>query len=371
MQGTPLPTAKGVVLEFDMGGGKKAPSEARPAPGKHDKPWRKSAAAVKAEREKSAAILGSKGGVDHDAMRLVLGAQELLDTGRVEAAHVSALQAATTMLLQVATNARPPDEVAQARMALEAAASTASVGPTLTLLASGSGAGGVNKLQLLHEVAPRLWVGGWAALNNDCEVLRKHKVTHVLSVLSADQRRLPAWIQGHHYVRVDDSEEAAETLASHFESTTAFIEAARSNGGVVFVHCGAGISRAPTTACAYLIWKLRMRAADAISMVRKVRHNVRPNPGFVAQLKAWESKVLASPERVSDPGGPSDPSTPSTMSDASAAQSVSVPAASSARPSAMLAERKLDAKAAKSPVPGAGAHILPGARVSAPAAEIA
>ena len=47
-------------------------------------------------------------------------------------------------------------------------------------------------------------MGGWAALNNDCEALRSRKVTHVLSVHSAEnQRRLPSFILGHHYVRVD------------------------------------------------------------------------------------------------------------------------------------------------------------------------
>ena len=112
------------------------------------------------------------------------------------------------------------------------------------------GSSATSKLQLLHEAMPRLWVGGWAALNDECAALRQRKVTHVVSVLSADQRKLPPFIRGHLYVRVDDTEEAADTLAARFEEIVAFIEKARGGGGVVFVHCGAGISRAPTSTCA-------------------------------------------------------------------------------------------------------------------------
>ena len=85
----------------------------------------------------------------------------------------------------------------------------------------------------------------------------------------------------------------SDTLAANFEQIVDFIEAARSAGGVVFVHCGAGISRAPTSACAYVIWKLRVPAADAIKLARAARPCTRPNVGFVGALKAWEAKVLA------------------------------------------------------------------------------
>merc|ERR1712110_1159837 len=100
------------------------------------------------------------------------------------------------------------------------------------------------------------------------QALRQRRVTHVVSVVSAEQRRLPSFIKGHHYVCVDDKQDAAPVMSASFEGIVAFIEEARETGGVVFVHCGAGISRAPTATAAYLIWKLRISAADAIKMVR-------------------------------------------------------------------------------------------------------
>ena len=91
---------------------------------------------------------------------------------------------------------------------------------------------------------------------------------------------------------VDDREDAASVLAAAFPAICEFVDAARSAGGVVFVHCGAGISRAPTATCAYLIWKLRIGAAAALQLVRRARTCARPNPGFVRELKAWEQQLL-------------------------------------------------------------------------------
>lgn len=212
-----------VLLEFDMGGGGKArpPPRGSSAPGKHDKPWRKPAKDVKEERAKSSALLGgaASSGVDEAALRYMLAAQELVDASEQS---LPAVQAACTELLQLATNARPAAEVEASRAAVEAAAAEAGkaaelskrvarANAALAAAATPSASGG--KLQLLHEVIPRLWVGGWTALNNECLALKQRKVTHVVSVISSDRRQLPDWIQGHHYVRVDDSEEAANTLA--------------------------------------------------------------------------------------------------------------------------------------------------------------
>jgi hypothetical protein len=59
------------------------------------------------------------------------------------------------------------------------------------------------------QLLPGLWVGGWAALNNDCFVLKQKGITHVLSVHSqTSQRTLPPFIQGAMLVSVDDEDSA-------------------------------------------------------------------------------------------------------------------------------------------------------------------
>ena len=107
---------------------------------------------------------------------------------------------------------------------------------------------------LLPRGDARLWVGGWAALNDDCSALRQ-KVTHVVSVLSADKRQLPAFVEGHLYVRVDDTPEAADTLARPSVSP---LSRRRASGRRRLCALRRG-DAAPTSVCSYLIWKLGIR----------------------------------------------------------------------------------------------------------------
>merc|ERR1711860_433461 len=95
------------------------------------------------------------------------------------------------------------------------------------------------------------------ALNNNCAELCRRHVTHVVSVVSSEQRRLPDFIREHLHVQADDREDAAALLGARFPEICRFIEAARGEPcGCVYVHCGAGISRAPTVAASYVMWKL-------------------------------------------------------------------------------------------------------------------
>lgn len=119
-------------------------------------------------------------------------------------------------------------------------------------------------------------------------------MTHVVSVVSADKRQLPTFIKAHYHALVDDREEAAVEMAGHFERICSFVSRALQSGGTCYIHCGAGISRAPTAACAYLVYAHRLRAADALVLVRHGRPCARPNVGFVRALHDWEKLVRAS-----------------------------------------------------------------------------
>lgn len=239
------------------------------------------------------APLPDGGGVDLENLHLAMAAQELIDA-RGGDKH-GALQAAMRTLLQVSTNARPAKEVTTARDALLAAVAHDGLVEELSRLRIQDG----NKsrkarLAIMHLVLPRLWVGQFEALRDDGRMLRERNVTHVISVMSGDKAALPpGLVRGHLHVRVDDREHEAGVLAASFAEITRFIDGAIASGGVVFVHCGAGISRSVTAACAYIVWKYRLSAADAIGLVRKARPCASPNDGFVAALERWEAECRA------------------------------------------------------------------------------
>ena len=142
----------------------------------------------------------------------------------------------------------------------------------------------------VHEIVPGLYIGGWAALNNDARVLAKRRVTHILSVVSQPLGHAsPPFVKEHKVVLCDGREGC--DLRSHFDDIAAFIARARAGGHRCFVHCGAGISSAPTAVMAYLIAAQRLSYADARRLVVAGRPCARPNPGFVAQLQQYEAAV--------------------------------------------------------------------------------
>uniref|UniRef100_A0A1I7X3R8 protein-tyrosine-phosphatase n=1 Tax=Heterorhabditis bacteriophora TaxID=37862 RepID=A0A1I7X3R8_HETBA len=59
----------------------------------------------------------------------------------------------------------------------------------------------------------------------------------------------------------------------------------------ILVHCNAGISRSSTFVISYLM-KYQQRTLDeALGMVKAVRPVIRPNDGFMHQLKMFENKL--------------------------------------------------------------------------------
>ena len=97
-------------------------------------------------------------------------------------------------------------------------------------------------------------------------------------MISSDkQRSLPSFLTGLH-AQVDDVEDA--DLARIFPKVCEYIEAARQSGDSVYVHCGAGISRAPSTCTAYIMWKGQLSYEQAFAIVKRRRPQARPNAGF-------------------------------------------------------------------------------------------
>ena len=141
---------------------------------------------------------------------------------------------------------------------------------------------------LLHQVLDGLYCGGWAALNDDCAALKAKKIARVVSLVTADEpRKLGAFVTDHLHVVVKDDPRAL--LCAAFPAIVRFVERGRAAGERVYIHCGAGISRACAATCAYVMWKGRLNSAAAMKLVKGARPQARPNVGFLHQLRAWES----------------------------------------------------------------------------------
>jgi hypothetical protein len=170
-------------------------------------------------------------------------------------------------------------------------------------------------LSLKYAVAPRpwsslvvkgLWIGAWEARTEAKEL----GFTTVFSLLTGAERdsidypwQLPAGVVEHKY-EIDDV--AGAVLAPVLADALPKIHEVRARGGVALVHCGAGISRSPSVALAYLIKYLGIPYSDAHDRLVIARPVVCPKVGFVAQLRdlavdTVAMPVLAAPDAVPKP----------------------------------------------------------------------
>lgn len=93
-------------------------------------------------------------------------------------------------------------------------------------------------------------------------------------------------------IRIDSDDSPDYMLKKHFETVALHIHNEKEKGGKVFIHCVAGISRAPSLVLAYLMRYENMSLADAYKLVHNKRIFVRPNMGFWKQLIEYEEELI-------------------------------------------------------------------------------
>ena len=59
----------------------------------------------------------------------------------------------------------------------------------------------------------------------------------------------------------------------------------------MLVHCQRGVSRSASCVVAYVMQQQRIGVQEAVALVKNRRRIVRPNAGFMQQLKQWAAKL--------------------------------------------------------------------------------
>ena len=138
-------------------------------------------------------------------------------------------------------------------------------------------------------VIDRLYLGNMNSANNHA-LLRRLRVTHVLSVCP----RKPTPMARVTYLQVSVDDVPEERISKHFNRCTRFINHALAAGGVLLVHCYAGVSRSATVLIAYLMKMKQMTYPEALGCVYRSRPIVNPNIGFVLQLQDYSASLQRS-----------------------------------------------------------------------------
>ncbi|CAI9549701.1 unnamed protein product [Staurois parvus] len=149
------------------------------------------------------------------------------------------------------------------------------------------------------EILPFLYLGSaYHASRKD--MLDTLGITALINVSA----NCPNHFEGHYQYKsipVEDSHKA--DISSWFNEAIDFIDSVKNNGGRVFVHCQAGISRSATICLAYLMRTNRVKLDEAFEFVKQRRSIISPNFSFMGQLLQFESQVLA-PSCSAEAGSP-------------------------------------------------------------------
>lgn len=137
--------------------------------------------------------------------------------------------------------------------------------------------------QQMHRILDGIFLGSYHPAA-DRMLMKEKGITHVCCCINVT----PRFPSDFHYLTLAADDSPDFDMSQFFESSFDFIDGCAVGGGSVLVHCGAGISRAPTVVAAYLIRKLHITAKNAVAMIKGIRSCASPNRGFLAQLVAME-----------------------------------------------------------------------------------
>lgn len=83
---------------------------------------------------------------------------------------------------------------------------------------------------------------------------------------------------------VDDDSPSSE----HFQTGVDFIDSVVKDGGKVYIHCKAGVGRAPTMAAAYLVSQ-GYTVDNAVELIKRTRPFITITPPQMAALRTYET----------------------------------------------------------------------------------
>lgn len=115
----------------------------------------------------------------------------------------------------------------------------------------------------------------------DLDVLDKYHIKHVLSLgIEAPVKSLNVTYK---FIKMLDLNQT--DLHKYLPDCVNFIDNSLSCKENVLVHCNAGVSRSASVVISYLILRQKLSFESAYEIVKKARPCIRPNDGFMVQLR--------------------------------------------------------------------------------------
>ena len=137
------------------------------------------------------------------------------------------------------------------------------------------------------EIIPHLYLGSIGSASN-LKQLQNFKITHIVCCAKGIKNFFP---DNFKYLNLDIIDSQTDNIKKYFEEANLFIDEAIKNQGNVLVHCHAGISRSSTIIIAYIMKSQKMNLDKILDLMRSKREKVKPNDGFIEQLKEYQKEL--------------------------------------------------------------------------------
>jgi len=144
------------------------------------------------------------------------------------------------------------------------------------------------------EIIPGLWIGSEGD-SQSRSFFRQHNIGLIVncsktipfkSTTGIDEYRVP----------IDDDPRDNATLVNHLPVVVRTIDAVLSRGKSVLVHCRAGMQRSASVVAAYIMFKHKVTANDAMQAIKGVKNETFwPVPTFDKALSSYEKQLQAFP----------------------------------------------------------------------------
>lgn len=144
----------------------------------------------------------------------------------------------------------------------------------------------IAKMDEISSVLPGLFIGGETP-TGDAPLLRSYGITHVISIGQKPRQKIP----GIKYTFVEAEDVSQFPIRNIFPKCTTLIDKEREEGGAVYVHCRAGVSRSAAVVIAYLMEKEQISYKRAFNQLKEIRDCIQPNEGFIKQLEDFEKEL--------------------------------------------------------------------------------
>jgi predicted protein tyrosine phosphatase len=157
----------------------------------------------------------------------------------------------------------------------------------------------------IDHIDQNVYLSDWESAT-DKNLLAHHKISAVICVNNLFKNNVEMKIYSelkidHFMIDAEDSE--TTNLKKWFKSTNTIIEQYNKKNQNVLIHCTAGISRSVTIVMAYFIYLIHCKGSkkpnvpiihNLYKWMLKRRPRILPNPGFYAQLNAYERECMMS-----------------------------------------------------------------------------